>query len=85
MNTTIGYVPEQCDDGSGKVLQSLLLLARRFLSPPDSSIQHRHAWDSDRFMPNVPPRVWRRHSALLSMLIQQAESPESPHGNVISE
>lgn len=73
MNTVVGYTANQCDEGSGKVLQSLLLLARRFLSQSGSGMQHNRVWNCDRSMPSVPPRVWRRHSALLSMLIQQTE------------
>lgn len=79
MSTIVGYTAEQCDDDNGKLLQSLLLLARRFLNQSDSSIRSGHAWDSDRLMANVPPRVWRRHSALLSMLIQQSEALAPPH------
>lgn len=81
MNTIVGYTAGQCDDENGKVLQSLLLLARKFMGTSDSSIQRRHAWDCDRVMPNVPQRVWKRHSALLSMLIQQSEALESSRGD----
>jgi hypothetical protein len=76
MNTMIGYTPAQETDVSSKVWQSLLLLARNFLSPADTGIQRRHAWDAQELMTNVPPRVWRRHSALLTLLAEQANTCE---------
>ncbi|MBI1423317.1 MAG: hypothetical protein GC149_07615 [Gammaproteobacteria bacterium] len=77
MNTMIGYTATPEVDDSGKLLQSLLLLARNFLGQTDSGIQRRHAWDAQQFMHNVPPRVWRRHSALLTMLVQQANADDA--------
>lgn len=76
MNTMIGYRVGQEADDSGKPLQSLLWLVRNFLNQSDSGIHRRQAWYSQEFAANVPPRVWRRHSALLSMLVDQAESAE---------
>lgn len=79
MSTSIGYTVEQEADNSGKVLHALLSLARNFLKQTDAGIQSRHVWESQQFMPNVPPRVWKRHSALLTMLVHQAELPDSIH------
>ena len=80
MNTMIGYTVEQESDSSGKVLHSLLLLARNFLNQTEAGIQSRHGWDPQQRIPSVPPRVWKRHSALLSLLVDQAEASE-PHHN----
>ena len=77
MSTLIGYTAHQETDSTGKVLQSLLLLVRNFLNPAEASIQPRRVWDSQH-MPDVPSRVWRRHSALLTLLAQQAQRVE-PH------
>lgn len=79
MSTLIGYTAHQETDSTGKVLQSLLLLARNFLNPAELSISARRVWDSQH-MPDVPPRVWKRHSALLTLLAEQAESIE-PHSS----
>lgn len=79
MNTMIGYTVEQETDSTGKVLQSLLLLARNFLNHTDSGIQSRHVWDSREFVSSIPPRVWKRHSALLTMLSHQAEASDPQH------
>jgi len=73
----IGYTVGQETDGHGKLLQSLMLLARSFMGRTDSGMQRRHAWNAQQFMPNVPARVWRRHSALLTMLVQQANTDEA--------
>lgn len=63
MSTMIGCTVEQEATANGGLLQSLMLLVRKLMS-----------WDEKEFMPNVPTRVWRRHSALLTMLIQQDNS-----------
>lgn len=76
MSTMIGYTDGQDTDGNGRLLQSLIVLARNFMSHSDSGIQGRNASAAQQFMPNVPARVWRRHSALLTMLVQQANSDE---------
>jgi hypothetical protein len=73
MNTMIGFTARQDTDSAGKVLQSLLLLLRNFLSSGEGSIQSRHVWNSQQFMQDVPPRVWKRHSALLTLLAHQAD------------
>lgn len=78
MNTMIGFTAHQETDSTGKVLQSLLLLVRNFLSSSEGSIPSRHGWNSRQFMPDVPPRVWKRHSALLTLLADQAEI-SGPH------
>lgn len=77
MSTMTGYTVEQETDKTGEVLQSLLLLGRKFLGQLDSGIQRRHAWDASQFMPNIPSRVWRRHSALLTLLIHHTEAMET--------
>jgi hypothetical protein len=81
MSTMIGYTVEQETDTSGKVLHSLLMLARNFLNQTETKIQSKHPWDSQRYLQNVPPRVWKRHSALLTMLVDQAATAEPPHHN----
>lgn len=80
MSTMIGYTVGQETDGSSKVMHSLLLLVRNFLNQTDAGIQQRHGWES-RQLSNVPPRVWKRHSALLTMLVSQAEMSEPQHND----
>lgn len=75
MGTMIGYTAHAETDSSSKIVHSLLLLVRNFLSQAETGIQSRHVWDAQQ-LPNVPPRVWRRHSALLAMLVHQAEKSE---------
>ena len=82
MSTLISFTAEQETDSTGKVLQSLLLLVRNFLSSNEGSVPSRHGWSSRQFMPDVPPRVWKRHSALLTLLADQAEMSGPHHGNV---
>jgi hypothetical protein len=81
MNTMVGFTTEQETDSTGKVLQSLLFLVRNFLNQTEVSIQPRHFWDAQQSMPNVPPRVWRRHSALLTLLANHAELSELHHSD----
>jgi len=70
MNTSIGITVGQEGEKHGDTFRSLLLLLRNFLSQASPVIQRSYARDSYRYMPNVPPRVWRRHSALLSLRVQ---------------
>jgi len=79
MSTMIGYTAQAETDTSSKIVHSLLLLVRNFLSQAESGIRPRHVWDAQQLLPNVPQRVWRRHSALLTMLVHQAEMPEPQH------
>jgi hypothetical protein len=80
MSTMIGYTAQAETDSSSKIVHSLLLLVRNFLSQAEEGIQPRHAWEAQQ-LPSVPPRVWRRHSALLTMLVHQAEVSEPKHND----
>lgn len=77
MSTMIGYTAQAETESSSKIGHSLLLLVRNFLSQAEAGRQPRHVWDEQEA--NVPPRVWRRHSALLSMLVHQDETSEPVH------
>lgn len=81
MNTIVGYSVEHKPADSGDALQSLLLLVRRFLNRSDAGIQRGHAWNSSQFMPNVPQRVWKRHSALLTLLVQNQSDSGDPESS----
>jgi len=76
MNTMIGYTVQAETDASGKIVHSLLMLARQFLGQTEAGIQTQRVWESDQMSLNVPPRVWKRHSALLTLLLDQTEKSE---------
>ncbi len=79
MSTMIGYTAQAETDSSGKIVHSLLLLVRNFLNQAEPGIQSRHVWESQQMLPSVPPRVWKRHSALLTLLVDQVEKSEPQH------
>lgn len=79
MNTMIECTAEQDIDKTSVVLQTLLFLGRKFMGQTDVRIQQRHTRYSRQHMQHVPPRVWRRHSALLDMLMQQNEAEWEGH------
>lgn len=76
MNTVIGYTAQPEVGKTGMVLQTLLFLGRKFLGQTDTRIQHKHSGYSRKSIRHVPPRVWKRHSALLGMIMQQTEFTE---------
>jgi len=81
MNTMLELTVDQHTENSSKVMQSLLLLVRNFLSASDDSLLPRHLWRSTQAVSYTPPRVWRRHSALLTLLAEQADTAASEQPN----
>lgn len=81
MSMMVEYPLAQQAGNTDKIVHSMMLLVRGFLHKSNLGFQAWHSWSEQQFLLNVPPRVWKRHSALLSLLVDQAEISEAQHSD----